>query len=271
MKEKLDSTQLIDQIIEIAEEAGRAIMGVYNSDFNYQLKTDLSPLTKADKISHQIICNRLMNLTPNIPILSEEDCDISFEARSQWEEYWLIDPLDGTKEFIKKNGEFTVNIALISDNLPVFGVINIPVFNQTYWGHIDIGSFIIEKNKSTRKLNITKSSNSTLKIIASLSHPSNLLNKILERIDDYEILNKGSSLKFCLVASGKADLYPRFVPTCEWDTAAGQAIIKYAGGYIKDIDGKEITYNTKESFVNPSFIASNDNQLIERIIKLTKN
>ena len=257
----------IEQLIEISKEAGKAILEVYNSNFDYQLKEDLSPLTTADTISHNIICQKLKALTPDIPILSEENSNIPFNIRSSWKQYWLVDPLDGTKEFIKRNGEFTVNIALIENNKPIFGIIHVPVTNETYWGSNIKGSFYTKGNNQKEKLCVEQNNKNPVRIVASRSHPSKMLESFLEEIGDYEIITKGSSLKFCLIATGSADIYPRFGPTSEWDIAAGDAILLGAYGNIYDLNGNEIKYNIKSSYLNPFFIASNSKELYFELIK----
>ena len=259
---------LIKQLIEISEEAGKAILEVYNSDFDYEIKEDLSPLTKADTLSHEIICEGLKVLTPNIPILSEESSDIPFNIRSSWKQYWLIDPLDGTKEFIKRNGEFTVNIALINNNKPIFGIIHAPVLNQTFWGSENSGSFQMEGKKEQKKITVSSCDKFSLRIVASRSHTSEKLNILLRKIEKYEIIHIGSSLKFCLIASGKADIYPRFGPTSEWDSAAGEAIVRFAGGKVISTNRKSLTYNSKKSYLNPDFIISNDQDLTEMFLDI---
>ena len=253
-------TELIEQLIDLSIKAGDAILGFYNSKIDVQVKSDSSPLTKADLESNSIIVKRLKSLTPDIPILSEEAADISFDVRSKWNEYWLIDPLDGTKEFINKNGEFTVNIALIRDHEPVFGLIHLPVKKHTYWGCENKGSFFIDKERNTRKINVSKNTNNPIRVAASRSHPSVELTNLLYKIENYKVLEVGSSLKFCLIASGEADIYPRFGPTSEWDTAAGQAILNYAGGSVIQMNGKPLCYNKKRSLLNENFIATSSNQ-----------
>ena len=264
------NTQLIDKLIAISKEDGETILKVYNSDFDYKIKEDSSPLTEADKISHQIIINQIRALTPDIPIISEEDSDSSFQIRSKWKIYWLIDPLDGTKEFIKKNGEFTVNIALIKNNTPILGVIHIPVSNETYWGSKLDGSFHQKEYQKPQRINVSDCRKDSIRILTSRSHPDKILNSILTELDDYQIIKKGSSLKFCFIASGRADLYIRLGPTSEWDTGAGEAIVRFAGGYTSTIDGKSITYNLKESILNPNFMVSNSKHLIDVFRKLIK-
>ena len=261
-------SELIEQLIKISKEAGKAILEVYNTNFDYQIKEDLSPLTKADTLSNNIICERLKVLTPEIPILSEENSDIPFNVRSKWQKYWLVDPLDGTKEFIKKNGEFTVNIALIDNHLPVLGIIYVPVSNQTYWGSINLGSFYIQGNSEAIQIYVSQNSNNPLTIATSASHPSKNLSTLLEKIKNYKIIKKGSSIKLCLVASGEADVYLRLGPTSEWDIAAGDAIIKFAGGNIVSISGEPLSYNLEESFLNPQFIAYNNDSNKSKFLSL---
>ena len=260
---------LIEQIIEISKEAGKAILDIYNTNFDYQIKEDLSPLTDADTLSHNIICERLKVLTPGIPILSEESCNIPFSIRSQWCQYWLIDPLDGTKEFIKKNDEFTVNIALIENNNPIIGLIHNPVLNTTYWGS-ELGTFLSKKNNNPQKIAIQKSQLIKSRIICSRSHKSEELEVYLRSIGKHQIIHAGSSLKFCSIASGESDIYPRFNPTSEWDTAAGQCIVESAGGTVKTLDGERMQYNKKQSLINPGFIcySGTNNENIEKFFKI---
>ena len=260
-------SELIEQLIEISKEAGKAILEVYNTNFDYQIKEDLSPLTKADTLSHNIICKRLKVLTPDIPILSEEDSDIPFNIRSQWKQYWLVDPLDGTKEFIKENGEFTVNIALIENNIPKLGVIYIPVSDEIFWGTNRYGSFYKNKNQDIERINVSKNIYNPIRIIASRSHPDPKLDSLLKEIKDYEVINRGSSLKFCLIAKGDADFYPRFGPTSEWDIAAGDAIVRFAGGYVLNTNGLTIKYNCNHSYINPNFIALSSKIIFNKYYK----
>ena len=258
-------SELIEQLIEISKEAGKAILEVYNTNFDYQIKEDLSPLTRADTLSNNIICERLKVLTPEIPILSEENSDIPFNIRSLWKKYWLVDPLDGTKEFIKRNGEFTVNIALINNNEPVFGVIYIPVNNRLFWGSRDYGSYEIKSDMRERKIQV--SDKNINKIACSRSHSNPEFNNFLDKLDTYKTMKIGSSLKFCLIANGEIDIYPRLGPTSEWDIAAGEAILRSAGGCIIDLEGKNILYN-KKNIINPSFIAASNLNIAEEILDL---
>jgi len=261
-------TELIEQLIDLSIEAGDAILEIYDSEIDVQVKSDNSPLTKADLKSNSIIVKRLKTLVPNIPILSEEEADISFNVRSKWNEYWLIDPLDGTKEFVNKNGEFTVNIALIRDHKPIFGLIHLPIKKHTYWGCKDKGSFFLDQGNNIKKINVSNHMNQPIRIATSRSHPSEKLTNLLNKIDNYELLEVGSSLKFCLIASGEADIYPRLGPTSEWDIAAGHAIVSFAGGSIQHVDGSEIKFNEKKNYINKDFIASNSLFLAKKISSL---
>lgn len=249
----------ISELVEIAKkasfEAGKEILRIYNTgDFSIEAKSDDSPLTLADKKAHEIIESHLSET--NIPILSEEGRDIAYDERSKWEYFWMVDPLDGTKEFIKKNGEFTVNIALIHQSKAIAGVVYAPVLEEIYWAEKGKGSYkeqkgvIIELN--TTKKDLTES---RIKVVASRSHMSEQTEKYISQFSEAETVSKGSSLKFLLVASGEADVYPRFAPTMEWDTAAAHIIVSEAGGEVVLEDGiTPLTYN-KRDLLNPSFIA----------------
>ncbi|WP_421764121.1 3'(2'),5'-bisphosphate nucleotidase CysQ [Ekhidna sp.] len=249
--------QLIE-LLEVAKKAslaaGREILKIYESgDFSVEAKSDNSPLTIADKAAHDKIVSFLEDT--NIPILSEEGRTIPYEERSKWEYFWMVDPLDGTKEFIKKNGEFTVNIALIKDGVPILGVVHPPVIGDLYWGLKEEGAFreingdVEELKASTRSLTDTG-----LKVVASRSHMSDKTQEFVNSLKEPEVVSKGSSLKFLLVASGEADVYPRFGPTMEWDTAAAHAIVSEAGGsVVKEDETTPLSYN-KDNLLNPSFI-----------------
>ena len=260
----------INKLIEISLKAGEAIMSIYSDNFEIERKHDQSPVTKADIISDRIILNSLKKLTPNIPTLSEESSKIPFSERVKWKEYWLIDPLDGTKEFIKKNGEFTTNIALIRDNKPIFGIIHAPAITETYWGAKEIGAYFLNGDTecNSKKITTNHSSDSKIKVISSRSHPSSELKYLLGRLSDYDLIGTGSSLKFCKIASGEADCYPRLGPTCEWDTAAGEIIASSAGGIVTDIMGKDMKYNSTKDCLNPSFLVSNNLDTQKKILSL---
>ena len=268
---KILNEQLIVSTVKIAKKAGKAINQIYNSDFNYELKSDSSPITAADNLSHKIITESLKILTPEIPIISEENCEIDYKTRAQWSQYWLVDPLDGTKEFINKNGEFTVNIALINKNIPILGIIHIPVTNETYWGSKFNGCFYLNENNEKERIYVSDNIHNPLRLAVSRSHPSRMLNSLLKQLVNYEIVEAGSSIKLCTIASGQADCYPRLGPTSEWDTAAGEAIVSSAGGHVVAVSGNSLNYNLKKDYLNPNFIVSNDKIISGRILSLINN
>lgn len=250
----------IEDIIQVARKAGDAIMEIYSTDFNVELKGDNSPLTAADKKSNEVIINQLEQMYPGIPRISEETKLTAYDVRKSWKQYWLIDPIDGTKEFIKRNGEFTVNIALVENGIPVLGVVYAPAKQLMYYGDKENGSFLQKGNASAVKLATGKNHNSLSKInvVASRSHLSDETLQFVEQLKqqgkEIEFVSSGSSLKFCLVAEGKADVYPRFGPTMEWDTAAGQAVIECAGGKVVNAQTNGPLLYNKENLLNPYFI-----------------
>ena len=249
----MDIRQLIDPIVDLAVSAGRAILEVYATDFDVQAKGDDSPLTQADLASHRRIVAGLADLTPDIPVISEEEGLQPFDVRSQWSRYWLIDPLDGTKEFVNRNGEFTVNIALIEAHKPVFGVVHVPVQDKTYVGCRGHGSELRADGAATA-IRVADSTNHPVRIVGSRSHRGTSLDAFLHRVGESDMVPMGSSLKFCVVAEGRADVYPRLGPTSEWDTAAAQAVVEQAGGQVLELDGKPLSYNVKEDILNPWFV-----------------
>jgi 3'(2'), 5'-bisphosphate nucleotidase len=253
----LDYNKLCDAVISISKDAGKEILNIYNkADLGVTYKDDNSPLTLADKASNNIIEKLLNKITPDIPILSEEGKNIDFSSREKWTMFWLIDPLDGTKEFIKRNGEFTVNIALISNGTPILGVVYAPVLDTTWYGIIDKGSYKLSNNKPAMKINVIKPDNK-VKVVTSRSHANNpKLESFLKNYPNYELVKMGSSIKICLVADGSAHIYPRLGPTMEWDTAAAHAVVKYAGGNIYNMDNEsELVYN-KSNLLNPQFLVN---------------
>ncbi len=245
---------MIDPVVALAENAGSAILEVYSTNFEVQSKDDESPLTQADLASHRCIVAGLQKLTPEIPIISEEDGLPSFDVRSSWSRYWLIDPLDGTKEFVNRNGEFTVNIALIDGHRPVLGVVHVPVHDKTYIGCEGSGAELRDGNRPPQAIEVTTTSATPIRVVGSRSHRGASLDAYLKNLGDCEMIPMGSSLKFCVVAEGGADLYPRLGPTSEWDTAAAQAVVEQAGGSVVTLDGKPMKYNTKEDILNPWFM-----------------
>ena len=250
--------KLIEDICEIASRAADCILKIYDTDFSVEDKDDHSPLTAADLSAHNIICNTLTQITPDIPILSEESSKLAYTERSQWSRYWLVDPLDGTREFIKRNGEFTVNIALIEDGQSNLGVIYVPVTGVCYYAATALGAFKINEDGITESIKVKTSEINKIIIAGSRSHGNAKQQAFIEQLGSTEIMAIGSSLKFCLVAEGKVDIYPRFGLTSEWDTAAAQCIVEEAGGCVVDMDFKPIRYNTKESLLNPEFLVIAD-------------
>ncbi len=261
---------LIKQIIQISIDAGNEILKVYNNsqiDVNY--KEDQSPLTMADMASHRIIKQKLKLLFPKIPIISEEESDIPFEIRSKWGKYWLVDPLDGTKEFINRNGEFTTNIALIENNRTSMGVIHIPCTKETYYGDYINGSYLLDKNNHVVPLNSLRKNDKRI-LLVSRSHLSGDQKKFLADQDQFLVMNRGSSLKFCMIASGEADVYIRLGPTSEWDIAAGESIVKFSGGWVTHIDRSEIKFNKKDDYINDYFVAARNEQLLDSSLDFIK-
>ena len=246
-------------IEDIAIQAGAEILDVYHADSSIKvdLKADASPITEADRRAHDYIVKALGALYPNIPILSEESTAIDFEVRRQWALYWLVDPLDGTKEFISRNGEFSVNIALIRGGEPILGVIYVPVLGITYFGQRGVGASKRHLGEEPVAIQ-TRPLVSPIRVVASRHHRGEevdrLINSLAASLGQPEIVSMGSSLKMCLLAEGAADFYPRLGPTSEWDTGAAHAILNAAGGELVDLDFKPLRYNQKESLLNPSFL-----------------
>lgn len=242
------------QICAIAREAGAAIMAVYAKEFDIELKEDESPLTCADRAAHEVISAGLKQITPHIPVLSEEGRSIPYAERCTWSRFWLVDPLDGTKEFIKRNGEFTVNIALIENCRVVLGVVFVPARDLLYFGSQGAGCWRQAGAGAPEQIQVRQADHvAGLTVVMSRSHPSPELEGFLGGLRVAEALPVGSSLKLCVVAEGKADLYPRLGPTMEWDTAAGHAIVEAAGGTMTGVDGAPFLYN-KENLLNPCFV-----------------
>lgn len=248
---------LIEPIKSIIDDASKIVMEIYNQDFAVYKKDDKSPLTLADMECNRIILDGL-NAISNYPILSEEENNASWNDRKNWNKYWLVDPIDGTKEFIKKNNEFTINIALIVNGVPEFGVVAAPALGTTYFGIQGKGAWKIDNLGKQNSIKVDSSPKSTWKVVVSRSHVHENAIMLANSLPNSEIMAMGSSLKFCLIAEGTADLYPRFGPTSEWDTAAAQAIVEAAGGKVINFDFKPLRYNTKSSLINPGFIACSE-------------
>jgi 3'(2'), 5'-bisphosphate nucleotidase len=253
------ASDLLASVEKIAQRAGGEILEIYGTDFESRAKADDSPLTEADLRAHRLIVAALRELTPGIPVLSEESVEIPFAERSTWPRYWLVDPLDGTKEFVSRNGEFTVNIALICGHRPEMGVVHIPVTDTTYSGIPGSGAWRETGGRGRMNIVVRRLAKPPLRVVGSRSHGNPALGKALDALGPHEIRPAGSSIKLCLVADGSADLYPRLGPTSEWDIAAGQAVVEAAGGQVVRLsDGQALTYNTKANILNPDFLAYGD-------------
>jgi len=248
--------ELLARVAAIARRAGREILEVYASgEPAARLKADASPLTAADLRAHRLIEQSLHELTPEVPVLSEEAAHTRFVQRSQWRRYWLVDPLDGTREFLSRNGEFTVNIALIEEHAPAMGVVHVPVTGMSYRGLPGVGAWRDREGARAEEIHVAARAGGTVRVVGSRSHRGDSLDAFLARVGPHELLPVGSSLKFCMVAEGAADVYPRLGPTNEWDTAAAHAVVSGAGGTVSRLDGEPLRYNTREELLNPFFVA----------------
>jgi 3'(2'), 5'-bisphosphate nucleotidase len=261
MMNNYETERLLVGVRRIAEAAAAKILAVYNSDFHVASKDDSSPLTEADLAANAEICAGLKALTPDIPVLSEESASIPFAERSTWPRYWLVDPLDGTKEFVKRNGEFTVNIALVEGHAVTLSVVQVPVTGVTYYAAKGVGAFkLASSGASPVRLQTRKLNPARIIVSGSRSHGGDMLQKFTEQLPgEVELVSQGSSLKLCLVAEGVADIYPRFGLTSEWDTAAAQCIVEQAGGTVTDLNFEPVLYNAKENILNPHFVVIGDN------------
>ncbi len=250
----------LEQVVAIARAAGDRILDVYQSDFHVDNKADGSPLTEADTAANRLIVDRLAALNPQRPLLSEEEKLTSYSERAGWDQYWLVDPLDGTREFTNRNGEFTVNIALIAGGRPILGVVHVPVSGVTYLACQGFGAFRQDADGQRHRIQVRNYGGGRATVVASRSHAGPELGGFLARLKaregEYDTASLGSSLKICLVAEGNADVYPRLGPTSEWDTAAAQCVLEVAGGRLTTLDGEPLAYNHKESLLNPWFLAS---------------
>lgn len=252
---------ILDNLKSIAYEAGERIMRIYSSsDINVSIKKDASPVSAADIEAHQHITSSLAKLT-NYPIVSEEDAD-STKIRNNHSWFWLIDPLDGTKEFLNKNGEFTVNIALVGNGQSNFGIVYAPAIDLMYWGGASMGAHRCHDGL-TEEITVSSQGESSCRVVASKSHLNTETQEFIAKLGDVSLVQSGSSLKFCRIAEGTADIYPRLAPTCEWDTAAAQAILEAAGGFVLDLNNKPLGYG-KSDVINPSFIATRSTSLIPK-------
>ena len=249
---------ILEEVRAIARAAGEAIMSVCAREFSVELKADRSPVTEADRAADGIICAALASLRPALPVLSEESALTAWEQRRRWDRYWLVDPLDGTKEFVKKNGEFTVNIALVENRRAVLGVVLAPALSLEFSGALGEGAWRRDADGPLVPSRASPARTAQLRVMCSRSHAGPALSGFLERLGPHELIPMGSSLKACMVADGRADIYPRLGPTYEWDTAAAQAILESAGGGMIDLAGQPLRYNTKDRITNPHFLAVGD-------------
>ena len=253
-----DPQPTLTALCAIAEAAGTAILEIYGREVAVELKEDRSPLTAADRAAHELIAARLRGLDESVPLLSEEAVPPDPAVRRGWRRFWLVDPLDGTKEFLKRNGEFTVNIALIDDQRAVLGVVLAPALGRLYYGALGAGAWRRDGAGTAKPIRVRSPAAQRPRVVGSRSHPSGELADYLAALGPHEITPMGSSLKICLIAEGEADVYPRFGPTSEWDTAAAQAILESAGGRMMDRVGQPLRYNTKDDLLNPHFLAFGD-------------
>jgi 3'(2'), 5'-bisphosphate nucleotidase len=254
-----DPARWLEEVVVIATEAGRRILDVYERQFDVSRKDDGSPLTDADRAAHEVIVERLAALTPAIPVLSEESARIEYRERAGWQRFWLVDPLDGTKEFVNRNGEFTVNIALIDNGAPVLGVVYVPVTGVCYLAVHGQGAWKQTGGCDRQPIHVRNYRGGHATVVASRSHRGDAVDKFLANLKaregEYDTASLGSSLKLCRVAEGAADVYPRLGPTSEWDTAAAQCVVESAGGRVTDLDGQPLRYN-KPSILNPWFLVT---------------
>lgn len=252
-----DLNDLALALMPTLARAGDAIMRIYDGAFTVQHKDDDSPLTLADLESQRIIVEDLTRLTPDVPVLSEESAHAPWAERSHWTRLWIVDPLDGTREFVKRNGEFTINIAFVVNHEPLLGLVSAPARGLLYWGVAGAGAFTRHRGNPQTAIHVVPPQ-CPLRVLGSRSHANPQTEAYLARLGPHSVSGIGSSLKFCLVAEGRAELYARFGPTSEWDTAAGQAVLEAAGGHVTRIDGPRLRYNCRESLLNGDFVAFSD-------------
>ncbi len=253
-----DFPVLVSEVSRVAQEAGARILDIYERGFDVYTKSDGSPLTTADRASHDFIINELTNLDGEAPVLSEESAEECYRGRRGWKQFWLVDPIDGTREFVKRNGEFTVNIALVADRRPVLGVVHTPIKGLTHWAFEGGAAYCANGCGQPKIIRAREYHGGPAKVVASRSHARESLARFLARLErqegGYHITNMGSALKICLIAEGRGDVYPRLGPTYEWDTAAAQCVLESAGGKLTDCTGAPLRYN-KKSLLNPWFVA----------------
>lgn len=247
-------SSLLQDVIQVADEASKKVLQIYQSDFSVSYKEDQSPITAADVASHDIIVKGLHSINQDIPILSEEGAQAAWEQRKHWRRFWLVDPIDGTKEFTQRTGEFTVNIALIEEGEPVMGVVTAPALNEAFWGVKSEGASKRDRNGQVCRIHVAEPQTS-VRVVASKNHLNDETRAFIEALGPHSTIQAGSSLKFCRIAEGQADIYPRMAPTSEWDTAAAHAVLVAAGGEVTRVDGSPLLYG-KKNVLNPHFIAT---------------
>lgn len=262
--------ELLTAVVKIAKQAGDAILPYFNHPERIQArhKADNSPITAADLAAHNLLVQELKKLTPNLPILSEEGLIPDFEIRQNWQQYWLLDPLDGTRGFLRGSNEFSVNVALIYKQQPVIGVIYAPVTRFCYFAYQGGAAYRQQDSERPKQMNTRQLRWNHITLLIGQYHSSKRLPLLIEQFKHLQVIRLNSSLKFCRVAEGSGDIYPRYGPTGEWDTAAGQCILKTAGGLVVDLQGQPLHYNARDSLINPPFIAIGDPSQIERILHI---
>ncbi|ROQ47081.1 3'(2'),5'-bisphosphate nucleotidase [Marinobacter sp. 3-2] len=247
-------SSILPDVIKVADQASEKVLHIYQSDFKVSYKADDSPITAADTAAHDIITQGLRRISRDIPILSEEGKDIPWEERKHWRRFWLVDPIDGTRDFTQRTGEFTVNIAMIEDGEPVMGVVIAPALKEAYWGVVGEGAHMRDRTGKVHRISVAEPKN-IKRVVASKNHLNPETRAFIDKLGEHELVQAGSSLKFCRIAEGHADIYPRMGPTCEWDTGAAQAVLVAAGGKVQAVDGKPLKYG-KQDVLNPYFIAA---------------
>jgi len=252
----MHSSSILPEVLKIADAASEKVMSIYMTDFKVNYKADESPITAADIASHNVIVEGLSNLSQDIPILSEEGAEIPWSERKHWQRFWLIDPIDGTKDFTQRTDEFTVNIALIENGEPILGVVTAPALKEAYWGLRGQGAYKRDNTGHVQRISVAPPGEAK-RVVASKNHLNEDTKAFIDKLGAHELVQAGSSLKFCKIAEGHADIYPRLAPTCEWDTGAAHAVLSAAGGKVETLEGKPLQYG-KEDVLNPHFIASGD-------------
>lgn len=247
-------SSILPDVLRIADAAGEKVLSIYMTDFKVGYKEDESPITEADVASHQVIVEGLHSLCHDIPVLSEEGAETPWSERRHWQRFWLIDPIDGTRDFTQRTGEFTVNIALIENGEPILGVVTAPALNEAYWGLKGEGAYKRDRTGQVHRIRVAVPGE-TKRIVASKNHLNDETRAFIDKLGPHEMVQAGSSLKFCRIAEGQADIYPRLGPTCEWDTGAAHAVLTAAGGRVETLEGQALIYG-KEDVLNPSFVAA---------------